>query len=87
MLEPANRLEVGAQSARRWNSYSPSSGNVVAHTDAADGAERQPFEVLALRLIARACSTFPQPGAVVGSPTRQRAHAIGGDEVALEQRR
>ena len=83
MLEPANRFEIRAQQ-RDVELVLAVERKEVVHTDAADGAERQPFEVLRLRLIAAGRVRYRARGRG-RIAERQRAHAIGGGEVALEQ--
>jgi hypothetical protein len=57
---------------RTWNSYSPSTGNVWTARQAADGAERQAVEMMALRqVLTRAVGLAAGAGA--RSPTATRA--------------
>ena len=84
VLEAANRLEVGARQ-RHVEFVLAIERKGVADADAADCPERQAFELLALRLIA---------ARVVGLRARrrgriadgQRAHAVRGRQITLEQR-
>ena len=84
VLEPANRLEVRSRQ-RHVKFVVAIERKGVADADAADRAERQAVELLALRLIA-ACVVGLGAWRRRRIADGQRAHPVRRGEIPLEQR-
>src|SRR5690606_39823934 len=85
MLEAEDVLEVRAEE-RHGELVLAVEREHMVDPDPADGAERQPVEMHGLGLIA-AHLVRRRPGYRRRIPDRERAHDVGGLEIALEQRR
>ena len=83
VLEPADRFEVGAKQ-RDFEFVFAVERKMCSHADAADGTERQAFEMLRLRLIAARRVRFRRRRRR-RIAERERADAIRRREIALEQ--